>query len=285
MSAETLQAAISRTATSPAQPQTAHRPNALTQIENWLRSAAEKHGAWRSTRAGVCPVCGGVKHVFFDLPMNDQQHGKTWPCPVCFAPELEAERNARMVKQSNLLEDAIGLTMDHIVERGLGSRRMVAEARRMLERPFGMLTIWGGPGNGKSLTLKILVNEFIARGQSAAYMDMSDLLDYLREGYEEANKIKFIDRLATLRDMTFLAIDEFDKVNRTGWVQEQTFKLLNARYNDGRAGRRFTALAMNADPETWMDDYAISRIRFDMHGPDGFRIIHNADEDARESGL
>lgn len=221
----------------------------------------------------------------FDLARDDFQFGKSWPCPVCKAIELEAQRNAQMIKQSNLLDDAIGLTMDHIIERGLGSARMVAEAKRMIERPYGMLTVWGGPGNGKSLTLKILVNEFISRGLSAAYMDMSDLLDYLREGYEDAAKVRFLDRLGTLQDMHFLAIDEFDKVQRTGWVEEQTFRLLNARYNDGRAGRRHTALAMNADPETWMNDYAISRIRFDMHGPDGFRIVHNTDEDAREAGL
>jgi DNA replication protein DnaC len=230
-------------------------------------------------------VCNGVKFVSFDLDKTDAQFGKTWDCPLCYAPEVSAQRNAKMIHQSNLLDDAIGLSIDHIIERGMGSRRMVAEARRMLTKPFGMLTIWGGPGNGKSLLLKILVNEFIQRGVSAAYMDMSDLLDYLRDGFQEGAKAGFAERLATVQQMGFLAIDEMDKINRTGWVEEQVFRLLNARYNDGRAGRRYTAMAMNKNPEEWMNDYAISRIRYDMHGPDGFRIIENTDEDARESGL
>lgn len=193
-----------------------------------------------------------------------------------------------MTATSGLLPGEMGLTLDDILERGEGSRQMITEARRMVERPYGCLTIWGGPGNGKTLTLQVLVNTYMARGQPAIYARLADLLEYLRAGYNADEPLKTSARYQKVVSCKLLAIDEFDKARLTSWAEENIFTLMDDRYRYGkeRGGmQRHTVIALNQNPAFALHSYLLSRLRYDLMGPDGFRIIHNADDDARDEGL
>lgn len=202
-------------------------------------------------------------------------------------PRRALEVQARLDEISGLLPDEMALTLDSVVQRGEGSRAILAEARRMLAAPYGMLTLHGGPGNGKTLVLQALVNEFRQQGKAAIYVRLADLLDHLRDGFDPDVKIDTSRRYQELSQVTLLALDEFDKPRLTDYAREVIFTLVDDRYRYGKQSgrvRRHTVIAMNCQPDT-LPAYLISRLRYDLHGPDGFRIIENVDTDARESGL
>lgn len=178
--------------------------------------------------------------------------------------------------------------MADILDRGADSRRMVAEAQRMIDRPYGMLTLWGGSGNGKTLVLQVLVNAFIARGQMAIYTTLTDMLNYVREGYDPEEELKANIRYKKLLWCKLLCVDEVDKAKITEKAYEILTALIDDRYRYARETgelQRHTALAMNEDPEFKLPTHIYSRLRHDLDGPEGFRIIENRDPDARPAGL
>ena len=242
----------------------------------------------RETGAYACQHChdkGVIRDPF--LPITDPNFGKVFPCPHC-TPTKRSAGQQHLAARSGLVQGALGLTLDNIYERGDGSTLMLSEVRRMIEKPYGMLTLYGGPGNGKTLALQVAVNGFIMQGMTARYYRMADLLDELRSGFDDHAKLDESDLYADINRCQLLAIDEFDKPRLTPYAQEVIFRLLDDRYLCGRPGmtdeRRHTVLAMNIHPET-LPAYLVSRLRWGINDPDGFRIVYNTDSDARESGL
>jgi DNA replication protein DnaC len=233
-------------------------------------------------------MCHGVMFIRFDLPADSPWFGRMYDCPVCVEPAKQFAQAAAMqnkiVSDSALNADEMGLSLDHIFERGQGSQKMIDHLRRMIETPYGMLTIYGGPGVGKTLALKVAVSEFVARGQSAVYCNLKELLDYLRQGYSETETVKTDERLRAVVNCKLLAIDELDKPRLTEWAQEIVFHLIDKRYLAGKRGDAHTIIAMNKHPHT-LPAYLISRMRWDELGEGGFRVIENTDADARQGGL
>jgi DNA replication protein DnaC len=234
-----------------------------------------------------CWECRDLGYLRNDVPFGHALFGQLTPCPHCKAPELTRRLQDAVLPAGGLLPRERGITLENLTLRGEGSRQLMEETRRMLERPFGMLTVWGGPGNGKTLALQVLVNAWLTREQSAVYLRLADLLEFLRAGYDPDSSLKLSARYQSLATVGLLAIDEFDKARITDWGREWLFTLMDDRYRFGRergADRRHTVLAMNDDPET-LPVYLLSRLRFDLDGPDGFRIVHNVDWDARPIGI
>lgn len=234
-----------------------------------------------------CPTCRDIGYLREDVSPGHPQFGVLTPCPECTVPRLARQFQDAVMPAGGLLPRERSVTLDDLAQRGEGSRRLTVEIHRMIERPFGMLTVWGGPGNGKTMALQVLVNAWLASERAAVYLRLADLLEYLRAGYDADAPIKLSARYQSLAAVDLLAIDEFDKARITDWGREWLFTLMDDRYRLGREGaatRRHTVLAMNDDPAT-LPTYLISRLRFDLDGPDGFRIVHNVDPDARPSGL
>lgn len=236
----------------------------------------------------VCPTCSGVGHFQQDLPIADPNFGRLAPCPDCNVPKQIAQIQSRLEQASGLLDYERGLTLRDFYVRGDSSLQVLEALRQMLAEPYGMLTLWGRPGNGKTLALHILTNEFLARGQTAMYMRLADLFDYLREGYDDAAKENAERRYQQVMQCKFLALDEVDKPRLTPWAEEMLFKLMDDRYRWGRATgteQRHTALALNKEPLTALPNYVYSRLSWGQSDPHGFRVIHNTDADGREAGL
>lgn len=238
--------------------------------------------------ADVCPTCKGAEYLRMNVPIGHPRFGKMEPCPDCRGRRVAEELQRTLTATSGLLPGEQGLTLEDIFDRGEGSHLMLTQARRMIERPYGLLTIWGGPGNGKTLTLQVLVNHFMAIGKPAIYARLADLLEYLRTGYDDSEPLKTSARYQKVVTCKLLALDELDKARMTEWAREVVFTLIDDRYRYGRERgelQRHTVIAMNDNPEMALDSYLVSRLRYDLLGPDGFRIVRNADPDAREEGL
>jgi len=234
-------------------------------------------------RPEPCPVCGGLGWVSTDVPVGHPRFGKLDPC-ACLA----AQHRRLLQELSGLTEDvrAVRLT-DIVITRGTpGTRMMVEAARDFVERPRGILTIWGTHGNAKSLVLRAIVNEAIWRGLSAVYIRFFDLVEWMQEAYKERDNTgeygTFWRRFQRLVEVPVLAIDEFEKITETEARQSLRVNLFDHRYQRGLAGGGFgTVIAMNANPE-YLDPAILSRMRdgrntFGGHGP----ILRNDDPDMR----
>jgi len=139
-----------------------------------------------------------------------------------------------------------------------------------------MLTIWGGYGNGKSLILQAVVNEFRhQRGVWGTYITLKKLLDYVRAGNAQGANLDDRERYEQLCRVPILAIDECDGPRMTDYAEEFRRSFFDDRYRLALARRAHTVLAMNCDPASLPGD-VWDRLR------DGrFIVHHNSDESMR----
>lgn len=154
-----------------------------------------------------------------------------------------------------------------------------AQAVRLLQeriaRPYGMVTLYGPPGVGKTRLLASAVNSALGAGHVAMYVVVPELLDYFRRAFapDSQEDGDALYRLALEADL--LALDEVDKFHPTSWAQERFFVLLDSRYRD--AAQRMTIIASNV-PVSKMPDYVRSRLEarnntvIALVGPDWRRL-------------
>jgi len=241
-------------------------------------------GALGTPESEQCPSCGTVELAKWLLRRRDDGSDVAFLCPDGWHKVRQAmELQKRLSTSSGLPDEAYRLSLQDIINRGEGSRQMASAATSLANREFGMLTVHGGPGNGKTLMLQILVAEFLRQGESAIYMRTSRLLDHLADGFKDES-YRTSERYRRIVSCTFLGLDEIDKVSSNGWARGVVFDIVDDRYIAGRQLKQFTAFTMNQDPDT-LPDYLYSRLRWNQREPDGFKIIHNVDGDARETGL
>lgn len=195
----------------------------------------------------------------------------------------------RMQAISGLQAYERNVTLRDVVDSGKATIRAVKWAALLRGKGSGFLTIWGGPGNGKTMILQAMVNEFVLNGTQAVYVVFSDLITWMRDGYSHGNS-SALDRLSKIAEVPFLAIDEWDKVKETEWLMEFKSNVMDRRYRNALSGCSATALAMNKDPQDVFDDmpWMLSRLRdgrfafeFDKLSHPIPAIIENSDPDLR----
>lgn len=224
----------------------------------------------------MCNVCDDTGFYRYDVPLGDPRFGKLIRCG-CKANE-DAKRLQRL---SGLTDFERSQTLDHIeTEDRPGTMAMVMHCKRFIKFPNTMLTLWGGSGNAKSMALQSVVNHFVDDHVEAIYITAFDLISYIRAAFQKSsgNDLTIKDdsayqRLAQFERVRILAIDEFDKVRVTDWVQEQLTDLVDRRYRLAMDERAGTLIAMNDDPRN-LPSWMYSRLAQNV-------IVHNSDSDMR----
>ena len=169
---------------------------------------------------------------------------------------------------------------------------MLRACRRMLERPWGWLYLWGETGTAKSLALKALCNQLALRGLApVVYIKFTRLVDILRDAFAEKeahrrhlagnplsenwHNLGYLDRFERLKQIRVLAIEEFDKERLTGFAERFRFDFLDERYEQALRGETITLFAANSGPEA-LPAPLRSRLA------DGrFQVVRNEAGDAR----
>jgi len=193
----------------------------------------------------------------------------------CKAGE-DAERLQR-ISGLNAEERKIKLADIEIASRP-ATVEMVKSCELFLKEPFGFLTLWGGPGNAKTMALQAVVNDLLNCRRSAVYVTAFDLISFIRSAFDGQRNVmndNAYERLLRFERVDVLAIDEFDKLRVTDWVMEQLTDLIDRRYRGGISGLSGTLIAMNSDPKE-QNEWIASRL-FDGRN----RVIHNTDSDIR----
>jgi len=227
---------------------------ALTEYADLLR---------RSGVSESCRTCGGS-----GVMINPLGFGQ--PCHAC-----EPQRRSQALQAiSGLNPDERCIRLDDIGATGGATDEMLAAARLFLIEPRGILTLWGGPGNAKTMILQAIVNECLERSTQAVYVTLYDLAGYVREAFRDDSESAW-QRVRRFQSVRVLCIDEFDKLKPTEWVQELETAIVDHRYRNGLASLCGTAIAMNESPGA-LPQWISSRLRDGRN-----RIVHNTDPDVR----
>jgi len=191
-------------------------------------------------------------------------------CDIC-AP---IHRAARLQAICGLTDAERSVRLDDLNTTGSDTQAMIDACRSFAGRPSGILTLWGGTGNGKTLALQAIVNECLERSLSATYTTMYDLAGYVREAYNTSNESAWV-RVRLLQNVNVLAIDEFDKLKETDWTRELEMAVIDRRYRYGLSGTIGTMIAMNESPDG-LPIWIRSRL---LDGRN--HVIRNGDPDVR----
>jgi DNA replication protein DnaC len=111
-------------------------------------------------------------------------------------------------------------------------RRYVRDIEENLDSGKG-LWIQGDVGTGKTTLAMLVSKAALDAGRSVAIYSLPRLLNLLREAMDsDEGKLDFLDRLTAV---DLLHIDDLGAENRTDWVLEQLYSIVNARYEAERA--------------------------------------------------
>lgn len=233
-----------------------------------------------------CPECDGVGYIRLDVPVGHPRFGKLERCP-----RTQALDHVRSL-QAGEIDPRIGLTLDELrnlswdlVKRGVNQADQACEAtQRAYRANYGMVFIYGGFGQGKSLVLKIAVATALNEGRRAAYANLAGMLDNIRIAYDEReNKMtELVRRMEWWTSLDVLAIDELDKVGQTDWARERVFQLLDARYQRAVRQEALTVIAANHQSLDELSGYLKSRIEDNRFTANGY-VVHLKGADGRKS--
>lgn len=116
-------------------------------------------------------------------------------------------------------------------------KRRVAEIKRLCERyaekPEGWIILQGEYGTGKThLAYAIAARQLEAQQQVFA-QNVPDLLDSLRQAFEQDEKMHLSERMQVIREAGLLVLDDLGKENQTAWGTEKMYQIIDYRYRDG----------------------------------------------------
>ena len=216
-----------------------------------------------------CDICGGSGYYRMDVDISDQRFGKVLICPNVDRTDLPGFDRVGLRK-----EELKSMTWDILIKES-GIQKSIKAVKETLKRGHGWVFLYGGFGVGKTYVLKIAIAEMIRSGQQASYVRMAEILDHLRESFNDDVKEMETKRLEYWSKLPILAIDEFDRIRNTEYGDERRFVLLDRRYEDAVRENSITLLASNSDPSK-LPGYLYDRVR------DGrFKIINLPGESFR----
>jgi DNA replication protein DnaC len=154
------------------------------------------------------------------------------------------------------------------------NQSLITHVEESVQRGYGMVTLMGKPGTGKTSLLICAVNHAREAGVGAIYMTVTDLLIYLRQAFDpkrDSHDSGFDERWDMLIEAKILALDELDEFNTTPWAIERFLRLIDERWR--RMEHCLTLCATN-QPLNTLPAKVTSRLRdgraqiFELEGVD-----------------
>jgi len=217
----------------------------------------------RTRQAGECPICGfpdGHGFLQANVPVGHKLFGELIYCS-CW----EEEVSTLLAKVSGLKGDLLACSLGNLIV-GPGRDEAVGDARAFVKRPLGFVTFWGDYGVGKTYLLAAIINGLRERGLQGLYVPVPDLLDKLRDSYDEKC---YASLLADMRKVRVLALDELGQAKATDWAVEKLLQILDYRYTNPYRLGTLVALSFNPDePPSWLSE-KMGAILSRLHGTVG----------------
>jgi len=191
-----------------------------------------------------CSICNGSGYYRCDVPIEHPDFGKLFICP-----NVDRWKLPGAVRYGITEEETRNLRWDDLDTSIVGVEQAIHDIRAVMDRGFGWVMLSGSYGLGKTMMLKIAIGASINAGKDAAYVRMAEILDNLREGFDERTGVSETARLDWWTDLKILAIDEIDRIRETEYGTERRFVLLDRRYEQACRQQSITLLASNIEPE------------------------------------
>jgi len=217
------------------------------QLETARRKMAEKLARELGMCAADCPECGGVGYT------RDEIGG------VVMCSQVDRWKLPSAVRLGITQQEAETLAWSQVKTRG-GIHQAVKEIQKVLLWGYGWVFIHGDFGVGKTLLLKIAIAEAMRARHDAAYVRMVEILDHLRETFNDGVKETETARLDWWSSLPVLCIDEFEKVRGTEYGDERRFVLMDRRYEQALRQESVTIIASNEPPDK-LPGYLADRVR------------------------
>lgn len=226
-----------------------------------------------------CRKCSDLGFVRADVEIGHPDFGRAVRCS-CKSDEDRAAHAKRAQEASNLKGRLLAKTFATFdCSRSPSAREACAILREFSDAPDGWLLLMGNRGTGKTHLLAAVANALMAAGDARwapLYVVVPDFLDYLREGYDAEKLAENASRrMRDARDCPVLLLDDLGVEKRTLWTDEQMYRLLNHRYNEGLP----TVIASNVS----LDELE-PRIASRMQDSSLVRMVVLAGEDQRIAG-
>ncbi|MDO9301486.1 MAG: ATP-binding protein [Anaerolineales bacterium] len=131
-------------------------------------------------------------------------------------------------KYKNKALTRVKITLDDIKSL----REAFGAAVRFSEEPNGWLVFLGSSFCGKTHLAAAIGNYRIALGGQAMLVEVSALLDYLRQTFRPSSDVSFDRRFQEIRATPLLILDNLKESGAsTPWAEDKLYSLLNYRYN------------------------------------------------------
>jgi len=125
----------------------------------------------------------------------------------------------------------------------------------MVQGKLDLLFLYGPPGLGKTHLACAVVN---GSGNRALFWEVPEFLAWLRLFFSKEMGAEQVEQIVGryTSDTFLLVLDDLGAHNPTAWAEEQLYRILNGRYNNGAA----TLITANVDIER-IDPRIRSRFR------------------------
>ncbi len=134
---------------------------------------------------------------------------------------------------------------------GPHNRRAADAVAEGIEKGYGLITLWGPFGVGKTALMMAAVNACRNQDKTAIYRTTADMLAWLRAGFDQSQRdgedFSYERRWQLLTTVRCLALDEMTAFSVTPWAAERFERLIDERWRSQRD--LLTICAFNAADE------------------------------------
>jgi DNA replication protein DnaC len=107
----------------------------------------------------------------------------------------------------------------------------VSAAVAFAEKPQGWLVFLGGPFSGKTHLAAAIGNHHIDLGGQSIMVEISELLDYLRQTFSPKSDVSFDRRFNEIKSTSLLLLDDLKESGSSSvWAEDKLSQILNYRY-------------------------------------------------------
>jgi hypothetical protein len=254
----------------------------IRSLEFWRRHKPQLYSAIRDQKIDRedCPVCHGG-FPFLDIRMPDGSIIKDLHC-VCLCPEIEAEVRALVDSLNDIPKFAVARPFSDLKPRGTREEwapveRSIRLLQEIAASPYEhrWLTIWSGPGAGKS---HMLLAAQALMPHLCAYVYADTLSKRIHKSLDDFSLPDLVDRL--LRVPVLIIDDLGTEHSGSEFINSEFTNIINRRYMEGvclptivatNLGRktlsaRYPRLASRILDEQLVDVVAITLWDYRQHG-------------------
>lgn len=165
------------------------------------------------------------------MPYGDPNFGRLRECPEC---RTVATRRALSMQAMSSLRGKLLTYSFRSFSPVRGAKQAYAAAQAFAREPEGWLVILGPNGNGKTHLAAAIANYLLERGVAVVFLNVPDLLDYLRSAFAprrewDDSKLSFDERFEAIKNAPVLILDDLGAEGETSWANEKLYQILNYR--------------------------------------------------------